>query len=234
MKKILFLLLPVFMLSCDPADLQKVLDSTSALTGEETARGLKEALNFGVDEAVSFLSAEDGYNKSIYRILLPEEARKVTDKLKIVPGFSNVEDVIIEKINRAAEDAAKSAGPIFLDAVKRMSFQDAMNILMGEKNAATNYLERNTNQALYGEFNPVIQSSLNNFGALDYWADAVNAYNKIPFISKVNPDLGDHVTNTAMDGLFSLVAKKEEGIRSDVNQRTTSLLKKVFAKQDGN
>lgn len=234
MKKILFLLLPVFMLSCDPADLQKVLDSTSALTGEETARGLKEALNFGVDDAVKFLSAEDGYNKSIYRILLPEEARKVTDKLKIVPGFSEVENVLIEKINRAAEDAAKSAGPIFLDAIKRMSFQDAMNILMGEKNAATTYLERNTNQALYGEFNPVIQNSLNKFGALDYWADAVNAYNKIPFITKVNPDLGDHVTNTAMDGLFSLVEKKEEGIRSDVGQRTTSLLKRVFAKQDGN
>lgn len=234
MNKIMFLLFPVFMLSCDPADLQKVLDSTSALTGEETARGLKEALNFGVEDAVSFLSAEDGYNKSIYRILLPEEARKVTDKLQKVPGFSKVEDVLIEKINRAAEDAAKSAGPIFLEAIKKMSFKDAMNILMGSKDAATIYLERNTNQALYGEFNPVIQQSLNKFGALDYWADAVNAYNKIPFISKVNPDLGDHVTTTAMDGLFSLVAKKEAGIRSDIGQRTTALLQKVFAKQDGN
>lgn len=234
MKKIIFLLLPVFMLSCDPADLQKVLDTTSQLTGEETARGLKEALNFGVEDAVSFLSAKDGYNKSLYRILLPEEARKVTDKLKVVPGFSQVEDVILEKINRAAEDAAKSAGPIFLGAIKKMSFTDAMNILMGEKNAATTYLERNTNQALYSEFSPVITNSLNKFNALEYWADAVNAYNKIPFITKVNPDLGDHVTTTAMDGLFSLVEKKEEGIRSDVSQRTTSLLQKVFAKQDGN
>lgn len=234
MNKILFLLIPVFMMSCDPADLQKVLDTGSALTGEETARGLKEALNFGVEDAVSFLSAEDGYNKSIYRILLPEEARKVTDKLQKVPGFSKVEDVLIEKINRAAEDAAKSAGPIFLGAIKKMSFQDAMNILMGSNNAATNYLERNTNQALYDEFNPVIQQSLNKYGALDYWADAVNTYNKIPFITKVNPDLGDHVSNTAMNGLFSLVAKKEEGIRTDIGQRTTSLLQKVFAKQDGN
>lgn len=233
MKKILFLLIPIFMLSCDPADLQKVLDTTSQLTGEETARGLKEALNFGVEDAVSFLSAEDGYNKSLYRILLPEEARKVTDKLKVVPGFSQVEDVILEKINRAAEDAAKSAGPIFLDAIKKMSFSDAMNILMGEKNAATTYLNRNTNQALYSEFSPVITNSLNKFNALEYWADAVNAYNKIPFITKVNPDLGDHVTGKAMDGLFSLVEKKEEGIRSDVSQRTTSLLQKVFAKQDG-
>ncbi len=234
MKKILFLLMPVFMLSCDPADLQKILDTTSQLTGEETARGLKEALNFGVEDAVGFLSAEDGYNKSLYRILLPEEARKVTDKLKVVPGFSQVEDVILEKINRAAEDAAKSAGPIFLDAIKKMSFSDAMNILMGEKNAATTYLNRNTNQALYSEFSPVITNSLNKFNALEYWADAVNAYNKIPFITKVNPDLGDHVTGKAMEGLFSLVEKKEEGIRSDVSQRTTSLLQKVFAKQDGN
>ncbi len=232
MNRIVLLLFPILMISCDPADLQRVLDTGLGLTAEETGRGLKEALNFGVEEAVDFLSEEDGYYKSIYQILMPEDVQKVTDKLKIVPGFSNVEEEIVKRVNRAAEDAAKSAGPIFLDAIKKITFQDALNILKGEKNAATNYLERNTNQALRAEFDPIIVNSLNKFGALDYWADAVNAYNKIPFITKLNPDLSDHVTTKAMDGLFSLVAKKEEGIRSDVSQRTTSLLQRVFAEQD--
>jgi len=232
MKKIVFLLLPLMMLSCDPADLQKILDSTAQLSPQEAARGLKEALNIGVDEAVDFLAVKDGYYKSIYKVLLPEEARVVTDKLKIVPGFSRVEEVILEKINRAAEDAAKSAGPIFLGAIKQMTFQDAMGILTGTDNAATEYLNRNTNEALYQEFNPVIINSLNKFNALEYWSDAVNKYNKLPFVSKVNPDLGDHVTNTAMSGLFSLVAVKEKGIRTDVSQRTTALLQKVFQRQD--
>jgi len=220
------------MLSCDPADIQRVLDTGTALSAEEAGRGLKEALDFGVDEAVTFLSAEDGYYKSIYQILMPEDVQKVTDKLKVLPGFTNVETEIVRRVNRAAEDAAKSAGPIFLDAIKKITFQDAMDILKGQNNAATVYLERNTNQALRAEFNPIIVNSLNKFGALDYWADAVNSYNKIPFITKLNPDLSDHVTTQAMDGLFALIAVKEEGIRSDVSQRTTSLLRKVFAQQD--
>ncbi len=232
MNRIVLLLFPLLFISCDPASLQKVLDTGAGLTAGETASGLKEALNFGVEDAVSFLSAEDGYYKSIYQILLPEDVQKVTNKLKVIPGFSNVESEVVKRINRAAEDAAKSAAPIFLDAIKKMTFQDATNILLGEKNAATNFLQRNTNDALYSEFNPVIVNSLNKFGALDYWADAVNTYNKIPFVTQMNPDLSDHVTQTAMEGLFSLVAKKEEGIRSDVSQRTTGLLQRVFAKQD--
>lgn len=233
MKKIyLAILLPMFMVSCDPSALTSLMNDIP-LSNTEVANGLKQALNFGVDDAVSFLSAKDGYYKSPYKILLPEEARKVTDKLKVVPGFSNVEQEVVKRINQAAEDAAKSAAPIFLGAIKQMSIQDAMGILMGRNDAATDYLHTNTFNNLYGEFNPVIKNSLNKFNALDYWADAVNAYNKIPFISKVNPDLGDHITNKALDGLFDLVEKKESGIRSDLSQRTTGLLKKVFAKQDG-
>lgn len=224
-------MLPLFMISCDPATLTNLMNEIP-LSNTQIASGLKEALNLGVGDAVSFLSAKDGYYKSAYKILLPEEARKVTDKLKIVPGFSNVEAEIVKRINQAAEDAAKSAGPIFLGAIKKMSIQDAMGILMGQKNAATQYLDANTYDNLYGEFNPVITNSLNKFNALDYWADAVNAYNKIPFISKVNPDLGDHITGKALVGLFDLVEKKELGIRSDISQRKSELLKKVFAKQD--
>lgn len=232
MKKIYLFLLPLFLMSCDPADIQRAMDSLNTVTNADVANGLKQALNFGVDESVEFLSKDGGYYRSAYKILLPEEARKVTDKLKSIPGFSDVEEVLIKKLNQGAEDAASKAGPIFLEAIKTMTFDDAMNILMGPDDAATTYLNNKTYNNLYGEFNPVIDNSLNKFSVQEYWAKAVNTYNKIPFIDKVNPDLGDHVTTEALKGLFALVAKKELGIREDVSQRTTDLLRKVFAKQD--
>ena len=188
------------------------------------SNGLKEALQLGVDNSVTFLSAKDGYYKTIYKIVLPEEAYVVIVKLKFIPGFSNLEEELIKRINYAAEDAAKKAGPIFLDAVKGITFDDAMNILMGEKNAATTYLHQRTYNSLYNEFKPVLVNSLNQLGALDYWADAVNAYNKIPLLDDVNPDLADHINTKALYGLFNLIEKKELGIRSDISQRTSNLL----------
>lgn len=220
--------------SCDVKDLQQVLDTvgTAALTDADISNGLKEALQFGVDNSVNFLSAEDGYYKSIYKILLPEEANVVIDKLKIIPGFNNLEEELLKRINHAAEDAASKAGPIFFSAIKSITFDDALNILMGEKNAATTYLHNRTYNALYDEFKPVLVNSLNQFGALDYWSDAVNKYNSLPFVKDINPDLADHINSKALVGLFDLIEVKEQGIRSDVSQRTTSLLQKVFAKQD--
>jgi len=202
------------------------------LSNADIARGLKEALDLGTGEAVDFLSAKDGYYKSVYKILLPEEARKVTDRLKFIPGFSNVEDVILEKINRGAEDAAKSVGPIFLDAIKGMSISDALGILMGQQDAATDFLHHQTYQQLYDEFQPIVLTSLNKFNAVQYWEDAISKYNKIPLLGEVNPKLDDYVVHEALKGLFALVAQKELGIRTDINQRVTPLLQKVFKKQD--
>jgi hypothetical protein len=234
MNRLIFFLISLFLISCDPKDLQKVLDSVSnvPLSNADIAAGLKQALDKGVEQSVTTLSAQDGYYASIYKIILPEEASKVIDKLKFIPGFSNLEEEAIKKINKAAEDAASKAGPIFLNAIKSMTFDDVMKILMGEKNAATQYLNNKTHQALYNEFKPVMISSLNKFGALDLWSDAIGKYNTLPFVTKVNPDLADHVSNKALIGLFALVEKKELGIRTDISQRTTDLLKKVFAKQD--
>jgi len=217
------LLLP----SCDT--LKQVLNEP---TIAEIGLGLKQALEFGISEGATLLSKRDGYFKSAYKILLPEEARRVTDRLKVIPGFSDLENVIVEKLNHAAEDAAKSATPIFVDAIKEMTFDDALGILMGPQDAATQYLNSKTYTPLYQEFQPVIVTSLNKFNAIKYWADAINAYNKIPFVEKVNPKLDEYVTEKALEGLFSMVAKKEVAIRNDISQRTTDLLKKVFAKQD--
>ncbi len=242
MKKILPLL--VFLGTCTFAQAQlkgafekaktKISEVTdgAGLSQDEVGRGLKEALNNGVGDAVDFLSAEDGYYKSPYKILVPQEARKVTSKLKSVPGFANVEKDLEEKMNRAAEIAAEKAKPIFVNAIKQMTFRDAMDILMGNDDAATRYLESTTFKQLYTEFMPIIQASLDEVNAREYWRSAVTTYNKIPFVDRTNPELDDHVNRMALQGLFSLVEKKEEGIRNDVNLRDTDLLRKVFAKQD--
>jgi len=202
------------------------------LSQDEIGRGLKEALDKGVGEASDFLSKQDGYYKSPYKILLPEEAQKVAKKLKVVPGFENFEANLVEKMNRAAEDAAVKAKPIFVNAIKSMTFQDAMNILMGEDNAATSYLKKTTYEQLYNEFMPIIQTALDKVGAREYWRSAITAYNKLPLVEKTNPELDDHVNRKALEGMFGLVQKKEEGIRNNVSLRNSDLLKKVFAKQD--
>ncbi len=216
--------------SCDV--LKDVQNAVSEPTGAEIASGLKEALSIGISKGSDLLAVEDGYYKSAYKILLPAEARKVTDKLKVIPGFTNVEEEIVKRLNRAAEDAAKSAKPIFVSAIKSMTFDDALNILMGQNNAATTYLKDNTFEGLYDAFQPEVIKSLDHLNALDYWEKAVTTYNKIPFIDQVNPRLDDYVTREALNGLFGMVEKEELAIRQDPAKRVSALLKKVFAKQD--
>jgi hypothetical protein len=231
--KLLFLLcLTLTFSACDV--LQEVAKTSlpAALSNEDIGNGLKQALEIGIGKGADALSQKGGYFNSIYKILLPEEARNITEKLKVIPGFNRVEDIILEKINAGAEDAATRAKPIFVNAIKQMSFSDAMNILMGDKNAATAYLKRTTYQQLYNEFNPVIINSLDKFEARKYWGDAVNAYNKIPLIKKQNPNLDQYVTEQALNGLFSMVEEKERSIRTNIGERTSDLLRRVFAKQD--
>lgn len=211
---------------------KKVVKGENPLSKDEVADGLKEALDQGIEEAVDKLSAEDGYLESPYKVEVPREAQKVISKVKMVPGFENVEKDLIVKMNRAAESAAKKATPIFVDAVKAITFEDAMNILGGDNDAATMYLKDKSYQELYKAFMPVIQSALDEVNAREYWRSVVKAYNNLPFVKDVNPELDDHVNTKALVGLFSLIAKKEEGIRNDVDQRNTDLLKKVFGNQD--
>lgn len=214
--------------------LNKAKDALSGtgLTDDEIGMGLKEALNIGTGEAVDFLSTEDGFYKSAYKIALPEEAQTVVKKLSMVPGFNDLETKLIERMNRAAELAVVKAKPIFVSAIKNLTFKDVTNILMGEKDAATQYLERTTKEQLYGEFQPIIAAALDEVNARSLWKEAVTAYNKLPLVKKTNPDLDDHVTNKSLDGVFGLIEKKEEGIRTDVSQRSSDILQKVFSKQD--
>ncbi len=238
MRYILICLMTLSLVSCDPKDINKALEMISEAGGGtfNVADGLKEALSFGVDESVKKLSASNGYKNSIYKILLPEETANLVTKLRIVPGFEKFETTAITKINQAAEDAAKKAAPIFTRAITQMTFDDATRILMGADNEATNYLHRKTYNSLTAQFTPVIEQSLNKFGAVDYYADAVNYYNQkiaaLFGLKKLNPSITQHVTSKALEGLFDLIQKKEKKIRTDVTQRKTELLRQVFAKQD--
>ncbi len=237
--RILLALSLIISLSISPAQAQfgKLLDKAkSVVTGEDgslnVAGGLKEALETGVNDAVATLAQENGYYSSPYKVLIPEDARKVVSTVSKVPGFQNIESDLIGKMNEAAELAAKKAGPIFVNTIRQMSIKDATDILMGKEDAATRYLERSSRDALYAEFMPVIQAALDEVDARSLWKSAVGAYNKIPFQKKLNPELDDHVNGKALDGMFSIIEKKEERIRGDQSLRTTELLREVFAKQD--
>ena len=234
LRKIGILLLAVQLTACTALQniTGSVLNGEGELTSLEIGNGLKEALNIGISKGADRLSQTDGYFKSAYKILLPEEVQKVTNTLQKLPGFAQVENKMIELLNRAAEDAATSAKPIFVSAIKEMTFQDATAILMGQQDAATQYLHRKTYTNLQGAFRPKVKTSLDRVKATEYWNKAVTAYNKIPLVEKVNPNLDDYVTTKALSGLFSMVTKEELAIRNNVSNRTSDLLRKVFAKQD--
>jgi len=204
--------------------------SKSGLSTDEIGKGLKEALNAGVQKGTAQLAATDGFFKNAaVKILLPPEAVKAEKTLRDM-GLSAEVDEAILSMNRAAEDAAKSAAPIFVDAIKQMTIQDAAGILKGGDSAATTYLRQKTNTSLTNAFNPIIKQSLAKVDATQYWNTAFSAYNKVPFVKKVNTDLTAYVTEKALAGIFYQVAQEEQKIRKNPAAQTTDLLKKVFGK----
>ncbi|MFV8343367.1 DUF4197 domain-containing protein [Flavobacterium sp. XS2P39] len=233
MKKFLILMVAVSFSSC--AEMQQVLNQlpqTQGIGGVDISGGLKEALNNGISKQVTKLTATDGfYRNEAVKILLPEELRKVDTGLRRI-GLSSLADEGLKVLNRAAEDAVKEATPIFVDAVRNMTFMDAKSILMGNESSATNYLQNSTTTALYGKFNPVIKNSFTKVGADKVWTNIITKYNSIPLVNKVNPDLTDYVTNQALNGVFKMVAVEEKNIRTNLSSRTSVLLQKVFAMQD--
>jgi hypothetical protein len=203
-----------------------------SLSNADIGSALKEALNKGVTEQVTKLTAVDGFYKNeAVKILLPAELQKVDKKLRQL-GMASLADEGLLMLNRAAEDAVKEATPIFVNAITSMSFADAKNILMGADNSATAYLEKTTTTPLYGKFNPVVKTSLSKVGADAVWTKIITKYNGIPLVTKVNPDLTDYVTDKALVGVFKMISVEEKNIRTNLSSRTSDLLKKVFALQD--
>jgi len=220
-RKFLAIFIVFNMVSC--AELQQVVNNLpqgGALGNTEIASGLRQALDLGVDKQVTKLTQQDGFFKNeLVKILLPEELQKVDKALRDI-GLSKLADEGLKVLNRAAEDAVKQSTPIFVSAIKDITFDDAKHILLGNNNAATQYLTTKTQDALYAKFNPVIKNSFNKVGADDIWHNLIQKYNTIPFTTDVNPDLTDYVTREALKGVFTMIAIEEKDIRTKISSRS--------------
>lgn len=224
--------------SCDVQSQNKIgsilsqIPTNGTPTTLEIGSGIKQALELGTSAGADRLSAKDGFFGNLaVKILFPTEAQKVEKTLRSV-GLNSLADNVILSINRAAEDAAKEAKPIFVSAIKQMTIADATNILLGNKDAATQYFKRVTTAQLMEKFSPVITNSLSKVGATRYWTDAATAYNKIPLVKPVNTDLSNYVAQKAIEGMFIQVAQEELKIRDNISARSTGLLQKVFGYAD--
>ncbi len=235
MKKI-WLAIVIMLSACTTAQINQTLGevnktlggSTAPLTTAEVAQGLKEALVKGISTGADLVSRVDGYFKNPeIKIPFPPEVQKVEDRLRQL-GLDNEVDKFVMTLNRGAENAAKEAKPIFIEAIRAMTIDDAWAILRGEDDAATQYLKRTTSGLLKEKFKPVIQRSLEQVNATKYYGDIVSRYNQIPFVQKVNPDLDDYATDKAIEGLFVMIAKEEKNIRENPVARTTEILRRVF------
>ncbi|MDQ2656907.1 MAG: DUF4197 domain-containing protein [Bacteroidota bacterium] len=234
-----YIALVLCMMACTSAQINQALGdvnktlggSTAPLTTADVAQGLKEALIKGISTGSDLVSQADGYFKNPeIKIPFPPEVKKVEDRLRQI-GLGNEVDKFVMTLNRGAEDAAKEAKPIFIEAIRSMTIEDAWAILRGEDNAATQYLQRTTSGLLREKFKPVIQRSLSKVNATKYYGEIVSRYNQIPLVQKVNPDLDDYATDKAIEGLFVMIAREERNIRENPVARTTELLKRVFGSQ---
>ena len=234
MKKITSILLIIstlaIIISCQQltAITNGVLQNGGALTESEIVQGLKEALKIGITNGSQSASATDGFllNPKI-KIPFPPEVQKVEKALRDI-GLSSQVDKFVTTLNRGAEDASAKAKDIFVNAILQMSITDAIGILKGDKDAATQFLKRTTSQQLINEFSPIIDASLGKTNATKYYGDITKIYNAIPFTEKVNSDLKQYATQKAIDGLFVLVAEEEAKIRENPAARVTDILKRVF------
>jgi len=221
---------------------QQTLDEDRPLTQSEIIAGLKEALVVGTNSSVKILGVTDGYYKDeAVKILLPPEADIIMDNIGRIPGGQKLLDDVLLRINRAAEDAVTEAAPIFVNSIKSMTIKDAVGILKGEDNAATQYLHRTTYDQLVVLYSPKIQASLDkklvgNVSTKQSWDALVLKWNnvansvvgQVAGLKPLETELEDYLTEKALDGLFLKLENEEQLIRKDPAARVTDILKRVF------
>lgn len=203
----------------------------NTITDGDATSAIKEALMKGIQVGVDKVSVTDGFFKnSAIKIPFPTQVRQAESTLRSM-GMGTLADNMILSMNRAAEDAAKQAGPIFINSIKQMTVTDAVNIVSNQQpDAATQFLKRTTTESLVTSFKPTIKTALDKTLATKYWKDITTYYNKIPLVSPISTDLPDYVTRKAIDGLFYMVAQEEAKIRKDPAGQTTEILRDVFGK----
>ena len=201
---------------------------SSSLNKEEVAKGLREALVVGAENATKRASSKGGFlNNKAIRIPFPAEAEKMKKILQKAGMQSQI--VAFEKsINSAAELASKEVLIIFVDAVTTMTIKDAFTILKGKDDAATTYLRKQTNAQLYAKIKPITSNAIQQVEVTKYWTPLVKSYNAIHFAKAINPDLEDYITHKTIEGLFVLIANQEKEIRHNPEARISTLLQKVF------
>lgn len=208
----------------------EVIDSV--LSDAQIADGLKEALRVGTDTAVYNGNKSNGYfGNALIKILMPPEGQAIIDLISVIPGGADLVDEVVLKLNRAAEEAAVEATPIFVDAITNLTITDALSILNGSETAATEYLNTNTSTGIHSLFQPKIETALTTVGAQQAWTELTGLYNQIPFVTPVNSDLADYTTGKAKDGLFHLVGEEEKLIRTDATHQVNDILQNVFGGQ---
>lgn len=247
MKKAIVLVLifasTFYLNSCTKEDISTLLTSGgNELSEEEVIAALREALSVGTDTSVTILNKVNGYfADEAVKILLPSEAEVVYSRITQIPGGTELLNNTILAMNRAAEDAASEAKPIFISAITGISISDGFKILNSNETAATQYLKSNTFSALFNAFQPKINQSLSKpmvlgLSAQTTYANLIDAYNLASLNGVLWPritsnSLSDHVTNKGLTGLFLKVGEQEMKIRKDPLAQVTELLKKVFGKK---
>ena len=241
-RNIFLIFISVLYFSCASTgqiDWNKTLDNTQKeierysknpkpLTNDEVISGLREALNVGTNNATTSASKTDGfYKNSLIFIPFPPEAVKVKNTVEKLGMKKQVENFEMS-INRAAEEASKTAAPVFWDAIKAMSISDGFSVLNGNDNAATQYLKDKTSAELTAKFTPIIKNAIQKVEVTKYWNPIISTYNKVPGVEKQNPNLEQYITLHALEGLFKLIAGEEYKIRKEPVARTTEILKRVF------
>ncbi len=235
LRKFILLLFISNLTAC--AELQQIasqIPQNLPLSNTDIGNGLRQALDQGISKQVSKLTLKDGFFKNeLVKIVLPKEIQNIDNSLRKI-GLSNLADQGLKMLNRAAEDAVSTATPIFVNAVKNITFADAKKLLLGGNNAATQYLKNSTETELYSKFQPIIKNSFAKVGADKIWKTLITKYNAIPFTNKVTPDLTNYVTNQTLKGVYTMIGIEEQDIRTKISSRGSNLLKRVFALQDKN
>ena len=231
MKRYLLLIVSAALLSTSCGSLTNIPGLPGGFSESEAAEGIRQALSQGTGTAIVNLNRQDGFfGNQAYKLFLPPDASKIEYTLRDL-GLGSVVDRAILQINRAAETAVAEAKPIFVDAIRQMTIADAINIVRGQRDAATQYFKDKTTDKLVAAFSPIIKQALDRTNATRYYGDAVSAYNKLPTtFNKINPDLPSYVTQKAVTALFDQIAQEEANIRANPAARTTEILKKVFGR----
>jgi len=203
-------------------------NGSTGLSNTEITNGLREALNVSTNNATGSASKINGFlNNPLIKIPFPPEVKIVETKARQF-GMESQVNRFVSTMNKAAEEASKQAAPVIINAIKGMTITDGLTILQGGDNAATNFLQNRTSAELTSKFSPIVKAAMNKVELTKFWNPIINAYNRIPGVSRKNPNLEQYVTQKALEGLFKLIAQEETKIRKDPASRVTDILRRVF------